>query len=375
MPDRIVKVLYDDSLAANPAGTGTFARSLLQALQTTTGVEVVTTRLASSSLGSVDVGRKRAGRRILSAIGHLRYFALDLPAEARRTGCDVIYSPSGLGPLRGRIPAVMTVHDLTPLRFPEAVDRLSRTYLREMLRLQLRRSAAVCTVSHAIATELRERFPSLPQDRVYVVPDAPDPALIDATQTPVDQADAPFFLTVGTIEPRKNHITAIRAFARYLEQHPDAPELLVMAGSAGWLYQPVIDEIARRGLEARVRRVGRVDAGRLQWLYRHARSLLFPSLYEGFGIPVVEAFTLSCPVIAAAIPSVREVAGEGTATLLAPLDVEAWATAIEAAASGPPDGARLAAARFRAQAFSWDASAQALREALVAVTTRARAAS
>jgi glycosyltransferase involved in cell wall biosynthesis len=375
MPARIVKVLYDDSLAANPAGTGTFTRSLLQALQKTAGVEVVTTRLASASLTSVDLGRKPAGRRVLSAIGHLRYFALDLPSRAQRSGCDVIYSPSGLGPLRGRIPAVMTVHDLTPLRFPETVDRLSRTYLRAMLRLQLRRSAAVCTVSHAIATELRERFPSLDPARVHLVPDAPDPALMGATPTPVEQANAPFFLMVGTIEPRKNHITAIRAFARYLEQRPDAPELLVVAGSPGWLYQPVLDEIARLGVEARVRRVGRVDAGRLHWLYRHARALLFPSLYEGFGIPVVEAFALTCPVIAAAIPSVWEVAGEGTAALLDPLDVEAWAKAIGVAASTPPDGGRLGAARIRAQAFTWEASAQALRDALLAVATRSRAAS
>jgi glycosyltransferase involved in cell wall biosynthesis len=244
-----------------------------------------------------------------------------------------------------------------------------------MLRLQLRRSAALCTVSRAIATEVRERFPSLDAGRVHVVPDAPDPALLAATPTPVEQANAPFFLMVGTIEPRKNHLTAIRAFARYVQQHPRAPELLVLAGSPGWLYQPVLDEVARLGLEARVRRVGRVDADRLQWLYRHARSLLFPSLYEGFGIPVVEAFALDCPVIASAIPSVIEVAGADAATLLDPLDLEAWANAIQVAAAGPPDTGKRSAAHARSRAFTWEASAQALREALLEVATPARAAS
>jgi glycosyltransferase involved in cell wall biosynthesis len=375
MPARIVKVLYDDSLAANPAGTGTVARSLLPALQKTPGVEVVVSRMESTSLASVDVARKRVGRRVLRAFGHLRYFALDLEARAQRSGCDVIYSPSGLGPLRGRIPAVITVHDLTTERFPETVDRLSRIYLREMLRLQLRRSAAICTDTHAIANELVKRFPSLDPRRVHVIPIAPDPTLMSATAAPVDAAGGPFFLMVGTIEPRKNHITAIRAFAHYLRQRPGAPDLLVVAGSPGWLYQPVLDEIARLGLEARVRRVGRVDAGRLQWLYRHARALLFPSLYEGFGIPVLEAFALGCPVIAAAIPSVIEVAGDATATLLDPLDVEAWAMAIQVAASASRDEGKLAAALVRARAFSWEASAQALREALLEVATRARAAS
>ena len=373
MAARVVKVLYDDSLAANPAGTGTVVRSLLPALQRTPGVEVVVARMASTSLASVDVTRKRT-RRFLRAFGHLRYFALDLPAQAKTSGCDVIYSPSGLGPLRGRIPAVITVYDLTTERFPETVDRLSRAYLRGMLRRQVRRSAAVCTGTHVIADELRERFPSLDPGQVHVIPYAPDPALMEAPPTPVGQADAPFFLMVGTIEPRKNHITAIRAFAHYLQGHPDAPDLLVIAGSPGWLYQPVLDEIGRLGLEARVRRVGRVDAGGLQWLYRHARGLLFPSLYEGFGIPVIEAFALGCPVIAAAIPSVIEVAGDGTATLLDPLDVDAWANALRLTVTAPPDAARLAAARVRAQAFSWEASAQALRDALLAVATRARAA-
>ena len=369
MAPRILKVLYDDSLAANPAGTGTVARSLLQALQKTSGVEVVVTRMASESLALVDVARKRA-RRVVRAFGHLRYFAVDLPAWASRTGCDVIYSPSGLGPMRGRIPSVITVFDLTTERFPGTVDRLSRVYLRQMLRLQVRRSAAVCTGTRAIATELQERFPSLDRGRIHVIPYAPDPALSRAAATAVDQVDAPFFLMVGTIEPRKNHVTAVRAFAQYLAEHRDAPELLVIAGSPGWLYQPVLDEIEQLGLDGRVRRAGRVDAGRLHWLYRHARALLFPSFYEGFGIPVVEAFAVSCPVIAAAIPSVIEVAGDGTATLLDPLDVEAWARAIQAAASAPPDGARLAAARLRAQAFTWEASAQALREALIEVAAR-----
>jgi glycosyltransferase involved in cell wall biosynthesis len=154
--------------------------------------------------------------------------------------------------------------------------------------------------------------------------------------------------------------------AAYLEHQPASNLSLVIAGSPGWLYQPVLDTIRSLGLESRVLRLGRVDAGRLHWLYRHARALLFPSLYEGFGIPPLEAFALSCPVIASRIAAVVEVAGETTATLVDPDDVPGWTRAIEAAASSPPDAQRITRARERARPYTWEASAKTLRDALVA---------
>ena len=220
-----MKVLYDDSLAANPAGSGTVTRGLLGALQKSEGIEVIVSRFASPSVASIDQRRKSALGRLRSAAKHLAYFVWQLPARARQTRCDVIFSPSGLGPLFSRIPAVVTVHDLTLLRYPGTVHWLSRIYLQSMLRIQVRRAAAVCTGTDAVAAELRSRFPALQADRVHVVPDAPDPEVLAATPVPVDELDGlQFFLMVGTIEPRKNHLTAIRAFARYLDEHPDAPE-------------------------------------------------------------------------------------------------------------------------------------------------------
>ena len=366
MPARVLRVLYDDSLAQNPAGTGTVARGLLGALQRTDGVEIVVSEFGRASVASIDVGRKTPARRALNAVAHLRYFGVELPARARKAGCDVIFSPSSLGPLRGTTPAVITIHDLSPLRYASTFDVVNRTYLQGMLRWQLRRSAAISTGTQAVRGELLERFRRLRPDRVYVVPDAPDPALLGATPTAVAGIDGEFFLMVGTIEPRKNHVTAIRAFAEYLSRQPETKISLVIAGSPGWLYQPVLDTIRSLGLESRVLRLGRVDEGRLHWLYRHARALLFPSLYEGFGIPPLEAFALSCPVIASRIPAVVEVAGDATATLLEPDDVPGWARALAAAASSPPDADRMARARERARQYTWEVSAQTLRDALLA---------
>jgi glycosyltransferase involved in cell wall biosynthesis len=361
-------VLYDDSLAQNPAGSGTVARGLLAALQRQDGLEIVVSEFGRAAVASIDVARKTPASRALNALAHFRYFGLELPARARQAGCDVIFSPSSLGPLRGTTPAVITIHDLSPLRYASTFHWVNRIYLQGMLRWQLRRSAAISTGTQAVRGELLERFRRLRADHVYVVPDAPDPALLEATPTAVAGIDGEFFLMVGTIEPRKNHVTAIRALAACLERRPTSNLSLVIAGSPGWRYQPVLDTIRSLGLESRVLRLGRVDAGRLHWLYRHARALLFPSIYEGFGIPPLEAFALSCSVIASRIDAVVEVAGESTTTLVDPLDVPGWANALEAAASTPPDSSRIARARERARQYTWENSAKTLRDALVAAT-------
>jgi alpha-1,3-rhamnosyl/mannosyltransferase len=146
---------------------------------------------------------------------------------------------------------------------------------------------------------------------------------------------------------------------------------LVLAGSPGWRYQDVLQTIDSLRLERHVRRVGSVSAGQLKWLYQHARALLFPSLYEGFGLPVLEAFALRCPVVAADIPPVRELAGSDVATLLAPLAVAAWAQAIERIASEPADAARVESAFARAGAFTWDRCAATVVEALLDAAPRA----
>jgi glycosyltransferase involved in cell wall biosynthesis len=367
MPSRALRVLFDDSLAANPAGTGAFARGILGALPGLDGIEVVRSGFGSRSLRSVEVARKSPLRRALNALDHLRYFTLELPARARQARCDVIFSPGSLGPLRGGTPAVVTVHDLAALTYPRTQDPWSRAYLRTMLGIQLRRSAALCTVSAAVRSELLERFPGLTSERVHVIPDAPDPELIAATPVAVDGLEQPFLLMVGTIEPRKNQVTALRALARHLAREPASPVRLVIAGSPGWLVEPILREIDQLGIGSRVMMMGRVEAGRLSWLYRRARALLFPSLYEGFGIPVVEAFALGCSVVAARIPAVVEVVGEAPAALLDPLDVDAWASAIAAALRSPAEPARLEAARARAASFSWSGSAQRLKEALLGV--------
>jgi glycosyltransferase involved in cell wall biosynthesis len=362
MAGPALRVLFDTSLAENPAGTGTFARGVRAALGRLDGVEIVDASF-QSMLGDLDVGRRGMARRLWNATAHFRYYGAGLPAAAARANCDVIFSPSAAGPLRGRTPSVITMHDLTPLRFPETVDPLSGLYLRGMYALQIRRSRMVCTVSQAVRAEILARYRHLKPDHVVVAPDGPNEELLQATPAALEGLQPPFFLMVGTVEPRKNHLTVFTAFARFGHTHPESKATLVVAGPTGWRSGPIVKAVSDFGLTQRLRWAGQVDLGTLRWLYQNARALLFPSLYEGFGIPVLEAMRLGCDVIAAMIPAVQEVA-QDAATLIDPLDVSGWSRAIEAAAGASPDRGRLDRARQRAERFTWDACARAVKEAL-----------
>src|SRR5437899_7017982 len=144
---RPLRVLFDMSLADNPAGTGVYARGLLGGLDRLDGIEVVRSRFHGNSTRSVDLTTKPPLRRGMNAINHLRYYALALPALARTVRADVIFSPGVLGPLRGSTPSVVTVLDLSPLRSAATIHWANRLYLGTMLRIQLPRSAGVCTIS------------------------------------------------------------------------------------------------------------------------------------------------------------------------------------------------------------------------------------
>src|SRR5438105_7648926 len=366
-----MRILYDDSLARNPAGTGTFVRGLRGGLQARTDIELVTVRASLNGASDLDVPRKRLGGRLGRAGAHLRHYLVDLPGQARAQGCDAIFCPTSLGPLRGRIPSFITLFDLTPWRWSTTMDAMSRRYFRFMLDAGLKRSAGVCTISESVAGEIRERFPRR-RGAVVVAHPGPNPELVDAAPVPAPIPDAPFLLMVGTLEPRKNHLTVLRALADHLRRHPDSELRVVLAGAAGWLYEPVLAAITELGLDSRVSRLGRVEPGTLKWLYQRAAALAFPSIYEGFGLPVLEAFTFGCPVLAARIPSVLEIAGPDSAMLLDPGDVPAWAAAVDVVEGGRLPSPMVEAARIRAQGFTWAGCAESVVTLIAAGLDRTR---
>jgi glycosyltransferase involved in cell wall biosynthesis len=249
----------------------------------------------------------------------------------RRDDVDVLHCPTYRGPMRCRIPLVVTVHDLAVLRHPEAFNRWSRLYGPRVVPRVLRTARRVIAVSEFTRRELIELL-GVPEDRIRVVPNAVGDAFTQ--DGPAEQGD--YVLAVGTLEPRKNLERLVEAVRR---THTE----LRIVGARGWGDV----EVGGNG----VRWLGEVSDVELARLYRGAACLAYPSLYEGFGIPVLEAMACGVPVVTTRGSAMEEVA-DGAAVLVDARDPAEIADGIARAVA---DRKTLVARGLeRARAFGWD---------------------
>ncbi len=252
---------------------------------------------------------------------------------------------------------VITIHDLTFFIYPELHTRVKRHYFRWFTRQAAHSRNTLICVSNSTAADLKRIFPRHNAE-VHVVPLAighgPQGDLPFEPLREKFRLHRPYILFVGTLEPRKNIVSLLEAY-RHISESRD--ELLVIVGKKGWFYESIFTKVKELELNERVRFTGFVSEEEKFALIRHCRIFIYPSLYEGFGLPVLEALSMGIPTITSNISSMPEVAGDA-ALLIDPLSVNEIAGAMSLLLSDPGIQDRLKQNAWKqARLFSWERTA------------------
>jgi glycosyltransferase involved in cell wall biosynthesis len=284
-----------------------------------------------------------------------------LPGELARCGYDLFHGLSNFLPLRKVCPYVVTIHDLSYYVHPERCPWLRRQYWYAMTRRTVELADAMITVSHASRRDIEHFFPTT-RGRVHVIPNAaharfrPLEVAREATCLPALGINFPYVLFVGTLEPGKNVERLIRAFDVVAADFPQ--HHLVVAGDRGWLYEGIFAAAQQARARDRIHFLGHQPDDAVVELMNFCDVFVFPSLYEGFGLPPLEAMACGAPVITSNVSSLPEVVGDA-AVLVNPLNSEEIAEAIQKVLSDESLRRELRQKGLaRASKFSWKNAAK-----------------
>ena len=286
-----------------------------------------------------------------------------LPRLLHRLRADVYHSPYYLMPYWPGVPSVVTIHDLIPLRYPEYFSLFQRLVYGVTVRLAARTAKRVLADSQSAAQDL-QRFLGLSEARIRVVPAAADPTFHVCTAVEVkairDKYDLPegYVLHLSSSKPHKNLVRLVEAWALLEERGETSGCSLALAGQVSPRYPEARDRIRLLSMEGRVRLLGRIPDRDLPALYSGASWFVFPSLYEGFGLPVLEAMACGTPVVCSNTSSLPEIVGDAAITF-DPVDTEGIAKALAHALADPERAKEMGKkALQQAHQFNWERTAQ-----------------
>lgn len=290
------------------------------------------------------------------------WWTVGLPLYLKRARLEVFHGTNYDIPIWGGCPTVLTIHDLSLLLFPETHEQRNVRRARRRLPMMSRRATLIITPTNAVKSEVCEHL-HVPHDKVIVVNEAPrrsfHPLPLAQASATVQRLglDNEFILYVGTLEPRKNLITLVKAFEDVLRSTTLRPQL-VIAGKQGWLTDELFAYIDKADLGDRIRLTGYLGDDDLRALYSACRVMVYPALYEGAGLPTLEAMACGAAVITTNTPAISEMVGNN-ARLFAPSDTHALAQHLIELVTTPAARESLSHAGLkRAAQFTWERAAR-----------------
>jgi glycosyltransferase involved in cell wall biosynthesis len=272
-----------------------------------------------------------------------------LPRVMTDYDVDLLHTPAGSAPVLGSVPKVTTIHDLSPIRHPEWFSKSFAVFYRALTPATAHVSEELIAVSEFTADELRNRY-SVERESVHAIPHGVTPPVNGPSPEGVNPTRR-YLLFVGSVNPRKNISGVVKAYRKYRAQAENPADLLLVGPEkdvfAGVDIAPVTG----------VQRTGYVSDAELGWLYRNALSLVYPSLYEGFGLPILEAMSVGTPVVTSDRGAMAEIA-DGAALLASPEDINELVRAlVRIDEDSEYREALTVAGRERASEFTWEGTA------------------
>ena len=369
-----MRVAFDvGAVKGQPAGVGLYATAMANALAATlsTGSLVLIGRRPDAADLPPEVESANRSARI----PYPAWVELASARDAQRMHADIVHYSDGIVPIVRHGRTVVAVHDMSIIRLWRSHP--IRRWARIPLVLASPHLADLVLVPSLATADEVIGFTRIPASRIEIVPYAPQGDMQPAEAGTVAEATARYglrpqryVLVLGTIEPRKNHLRVIAAFERLAQMQRISEDVrLVLAGRAGWGASRVLAAVEASPVHDRIDRLGYVPASDVSALMTGAGAVAYVSLYEGFGLPVIEAMACGAPTVTSAVSSMREVAGDA-GLLVDPLDTDDIARGLqEALDAGAADRTVIAArARARAAEYTWARTAASVRESYVSLT-------